>query len=102
MRWTVGLLLALAVGCGGTVDTSGPVAPSIKAGTYALTSANVANPPAPWAWFRVFRPEQGPRRLYYFTPGETRAPDGAELERQLRRAEYLSSGPAHQPAADPR
>lgn len=62
----------------------------------------VANPPAPWATFRVFRPQDGFRRLYYFKPGEPRAPDGAELERQLRRAEWLPAQkyePVHQ---DPR
>jgi hypothetical protein len=62
----------------------------------------VANPPAPWATFRVFRPEQGQRRLHYFHPGESRAPDPALLAQQLARAEYLSSGPLQEPAADPR
>ena len=62
----------------------------------------VANPPASWAKFRIFRPAEGSRRLYYFQPGEPRAPDAAELERQLRRAEFLPTTSPHQPAADPR
>ena len=49
----------------------------------------VANPPAVWATFRIFRPEAGQRRLTYFTPGESRAPEPALLEHQLKRAEYL-------------
>lgn len=61
-----------------------------------------ANPPAAWATFRVFRPEEGQRRLYYLKPGESRAPEPALLEQQLQRAEYLPTGPAHEPAADPR
>jgi hypothetical protein len=61
-----------------------------------------ANPPAAWATFRVFRPEQGQRRLYYLKPGESRAPEPALLELQLQRAEYLPAGPAHEPAPDPR
>lgn len=43
----------------------------------------VANPPPSWARFRVFRPEAGQRRLYYFKPGESRAPEPALLELQL-------------------
>jgi hypothetical protein len=62
----------------------------------------VANPPAAWATFRIFRPEQGQRRLYYLKPGESRAPEPALLAQQLERAEYLPTGPVHQPAADPR
>jgi hypothetical protein len=62
----------------------------------------VANPPAAWATFRVFRPEEGQRRLYYFKPGESGAPEPALLEQQLQRAEYLPTGPAHEPAPDPR
>lgn len=62
----------------------------------------VANPPAAWATFRVFRPEQGQRRLYRFRTGEGRAPEPALLALQLERAEYLPSGPAHEPAPDPR
>lgn len=62
----------------------------------------VANPPAPWAKFRIFRPAEGHRRLYYFQPGETRAPDGAELERQLRVAAYLPIDPPHEAPLDPR
>lgn len=62
----------------------------------------VANPPAAWATFRVFRPEQGQRRLYYFKAGESRAPEPVLLEQQLQRAEYLPSRPPHEPAADPR
>jgi hypothetical protein len=65
-------------------------------------SMAVANPPARWAAFRVFRPERGQRRLYYFKSGESRAPDPALLEQQLQRAEYLPAQPAHVPAADPR
>jgi hypothetical protein len=62
----------------------------------------VANPPAMWATFRVFRPERGQRRLYYFKPGESRAPEPALLELQLQRAEYLPAERAHAPAPDPR
>lgn len=62
----------------------------------------VANPPAQWATFRVFRPAAGQRRLYYFKPGDSRTPEPALLEQQLQRAEYLPSGPAQAPAPDPR
>lgn len=62
----------------------------------------VANPPAAWATFRVFRPEEGQRRLYYFKPGESRAPEPVLLEEQLQRAEYLPTGPAYESAPDPR
>jgi hypothetical protein len=66
----------------------------------------LANPPAAWATFRVFRPEQGQRRLYYrlyyFKPGESRAPEPGLLDQQRQRAEYFPSGPAQEPAADPR
>jgi hypothetical protein len=62
----------------------------------------IANPPAAWAVYRVFRPEQGQRRLYYFKPGESRAPEPALLEQQLSRAEYLPSESPHAPAPDPR
>jgi hypothetical protein len=61
-----------------------------------------ANPPAPWATCRIFRPKEGMRRLYYFKPGEPRAPDGAELERQLRVAEYLPAQKYQAPKMDPR
>jgi hypothetical protein len=61
-----------------------------------------ANPPAPWATCRIFRPKEGMRRLYYFKPGETRAPDGAELERQLRVAEYLPAQRYEPQNLDPR
>jgi hypothetical protein len=49
----------------------------------------VANPPVPWATSRVFRPREGPRRLYTFAKGESRAPEPVALEQQLRAAEYL-------------
>jgi hypothetical protein len=49
----------------------------------------VANPPAFWAAFRIFRPEEGQRRLFYFQPGQSRAPEPALLEQQLQRAEWL-------------
>jgi hypothetical protein len=62
----------------------------------------VANPPATWATFRVFRPEQGQRRLHYFKPGESRAPEPALLAQQLARAEYLPSGPPAETVTDPR
>jgi hypothetical protein len=62
----------------------------------------VANPPTAWAKFRVFRPEQGQRRLYYFKPGESRAPEPALLEQQLQRAEYLPSRSVEAPPLDPR
>jgi hypothetical protein len=62
----------------------------------------VANPPTAWATFRVFRPEQGQRRLYYLKSGESRRPEPALLEQQLQRAEYLPTGPGHAPPADPR
>jgi hypothetical protein len=65
-------------------------------------SMTVANPPAMWATFRIFRPEEGQRRLYYLKPGESRAPEQALLALQLQRAEYLPSGPLHEPASDPR
>jgi hypothetical protein len=61
-----------------------------------------ANPPAPWATGRVFRPKQGPRRFYQFGAGESREPSEALLRAQLERAHYLPSGPPHRPAADPR
>ena len=62
----------------------------------------VANPPAGWATFRVFRPEEGQRRLYYLKPGESRAPAPALLELQLARGQYLPADGAHMPAPDPR
>jgi hypothetical protein len=61
-----------------------------------------ANPPASWAAYRLFRPAEGQRRLYRFTAGEPRAPDGAELERQLRRAEFMPSQPVRTFQGDPR
>lgn len=61
-----------------------------------------ANPPAAWATFRVFRPEQGQRRLYYLKPGESRAPEPALLAQQLERAEFLPTRPPSETAADPR
>lgn len=61
-----------------------------------------ANPPVPWATFRVFRPREGTRRLYYFKTGEPRTPDGAELERQLRMAEWLPAERYEAPNLDPR
>lgn len=82
-------------------DTAG-VRYRVFDGTMKDGKTVVANPPAPWAKFRIFRPAEGSRRLYYFQPGEPRAPDGAELERQLRRAEYLPATATHEPAADPR
>jgi hypothetical protein len=57
-----------------------------------------ANPPASWATCRIFRPKEGMRRLYYFKPGESRAPEPALLEAQLQRAEYL---PSHKPDDQP-
>jgi len=62
----------------------------------------VANPPAAWVPFRVFRPEQGQRRVYYLRLGEGRAPEPALLELQLARAEYLPVEARHAPAPDPR
>jgi hypothetical protein len=62
----------------------------------------VANPPAYWATFRVFRPKEGQRRLYYFKPGESRAPEQALLEQQLQRAEYLPSHKLEDQPLDPR
>lgn len=71
-------------------------------GTMREGSMVAANPPAMWATFRVFRPEQGQRRLYYFRAGESRAPETVLLEQQLQRAEYLPAEAAHVPAPDPR
>lgn len=62
----------------------------------------VANPPAAWARFRVFRPAEGQRRLYYLKPGESKALEPALLEQQLHRAEYLPTEEPHAPAPDPR
>jgi hypothetical protein len=62
----------------------------------------VANPPAAWATFRVFRPEEGQRRLYYFKPGESRAPEPVLLEQQLQRAEYLPKKAPENRDFDPR
>lgn len=61
-----------------------------------------ANPPAAWATFRVFRPAEGQRRLYYFRPGESRAPEPVLLEQQLQRAEWLPERPYESPSIDPR
>lgn len=63
---------------------------------------SVANPPSAWATFRVFRPQEGQRRLYYFKPGESRAPEPALLEQQLQRAEYLPSNKYEDRLVDPR
>lgn len=62
----------------------------------------IANPPAAWAKFRVFRPAEGMRRLYYFQPGESRAPEPALLEQQLQRAEYLPAQKYEDKLIDPR
>lgn len=62
----------------------------------------VANPPAVWATFRVFRPEEGHRRLYYFRGGESRAPEPVLLEQQLQRAEYLPTHKYQDTLIDPR
>lgn len=56
--------------------------------------------PAAWATFHVFRPLEGMRRLYYFKSGEPRATDGAELERQLRMADWLPAEQFRAPNLD--
>lgn len=49
----------------------------------------VFDPPSRGAMYRVFRPKEGHRPLYRFSPGESREPIEDLLARQLRVAEYL-------------
>ena len=52
---------------------------------------HASNPPASWAKSRVFRPQQGDRRLYRFAKGENREPSRDHLLRQFELAEYLAA-----------
>ncbi|MDB4916813.1 MAG: hypothetical protein JWM95_4457 [Gemmatimonadetes bacterium] len=52
-----------------------------------------ADPPAPWAEGRVFRPLEGWWRHYNFRPGESHEPTDGALARQLRHAGYLARRP---------
>ena len=61
-----------------------------------------ANPPAPWATSRVFRPATGYRRLYRFVKGESRDPTPDALARQLRGADYMATMPPGAADVDPR
>lgn len=49
-----------------------------------------ADPPAAWATGRTFRPQEGWKRHYTFTPGEDRTPTEEALRRQLAAAGYLA------------
>jgi hypothetical protein len=62
----------------------------------------VADPPAPWATSRVFRPAKGHRRLYRLSTPEDRLTDEVTLRRQLARADYLPTMPAGAKDQDPR
>lgn len=48
-----------------------------------------ADPPAPWATARVFRPKAGHKRLYRFKVGESREPADGLLAAQLLQSDYL-------------
>ena len=61
---------------------------TVKSGVLLVT-----NPPGAGAAYRVFRPQEGHRRFYRFTMGESRAPTEDDLERQLRLAEYMPAEP---------
>lgn len=60
-----------------------------------------ADPPAGRATSHIFRPPEGCKRHYTFTPGESREPTDDALARQLRSAGYLPTMPPHVPLADP-
>jgi hypothetical protein len=62
----------------------------------------VADPPAPWATSRIFRPRTGYKRLYLLVDAADRQIDEATLRRQLRAAEYLAEGPVRPWDVDPR
>jgi hypothetical protein len=62
----------------------------------------VADPPAPWATSRVFRPATGYRRLFRIEAPADREIDSTTLARQLARAEFLPAGPPHVSVRDPR
>ena len=58
-----------------------------------------SDPPALPATVRIFRPKEGPRRLYRFAPVEARGMEQGELARQLSVAEFL---PEEQPGTSER